>query len=253
MKTSLPPRKNAATLIEVILVLVTFVILAALLLPALSHTGSHRTIHCVSNLKQIGLGWLTWMHDHEFGELPFRVQVANGGTLGSTDALKNNAWFQFSVISNELNSPTILVCPEDKGVGQARRIATRWDPTDTNGGFMSTGFRHRATSYTIGLDVAQSAVLEDPGSRILGSDRNILFDTGNGGCSSGLTDTRSVRVRGKNGPNASATAAWTSAIHRLRGNVLSLDGSVQQTSTRELDALLDLSDDNGSIHFLVPK
>jgi len=256
MKNSSPRRNSAVTLIEIILVLGTFAILAALLLPALARAGSrtgHRTLNCVSNLKQIGLGWLTWMHDHEFGELPFRVQVANGGTLGSTDTLKNNAWFQFSAISNELNSPKILVCPEDKGVGQARRIATHWDPTDTNGGFMSPGFRHRATSYTIGLDVAQSAVLEDPGSRILGSDRNILFDTGNGGCSSGITDTRSVRVKGKNGQNSSATAAWTDAIHRSRGNVLSLDGSVQQTNTRELDSLCDLSDDNGNIHFLVPK
>jgi len=253
MKTSLPPRKNAATLIEVILVLVTFVILAALLLPALSHTGSHRTIHCVSNLKQIGLGWLTWMHDHDIGEFPFRVPVANGGTMGSADPLKNSAWFQFSVISNELNSPRMLVCPDDKDVGQARKIATHWDPTDKNGGFMSPGFRDRATSYTIALDTAQSLDSGDVGSRIVGSDRNIVFDKANSNCSSGLTDTRSVRARGKNGPNASATAGWTSAIHRLRGNVLSLDGSVQQTSTRDLDALLDLSDDNGSIHFLVPK
>ena len=38
----------------------------------------------------------------------------------------------------------------------------------------------------------------------------------------------------------------------LRGNLLTLDGSVQQTSTLEMDVLIDTGDDNGSCHFLVP-
>src|SRR5438477_9348385 len=140
-----PHRKSALTLVEVILLLGSVVILVALLLPAFARAkvGSH--VNCMSNLKQVGLGWIVWVHDHESNEFPFRTPVANGGTFGSTDPLRNNAWWQFSFISNEVNSPRVLVCPADKNVGLPRRFASNWSSTDTNGGFMTPGFRHRAT------------------------------------------------------------------------------------------------------------
>ena len=95
---------------------------------------------------------------------------------------------------------------------------------------------------------------ERPGGRAAdGSGVNIVFDGGNGLCSAGLSGTQSIGVRGKNGLNPPAAASWTNAIHGPRGNVACLDGSVHQTTSKDLDALLDLSDDNGSIHFLVPK
>src|SRR5882724_2148375 len=144
MRTSLSRQNSAFTFVEAILALGSVVILAALLLPALSRakTGSHG-INCVSNLRQVGLAWLMWVHDHEEFEFPFRVRVAYGGTMGSTNSLRNNAWWQFSVISNELVNPKALVCPADRNVGPVRKIASNWGLTETNGGFMSSGFRHR--------------------------------------------------------------------------------------------------------------
>jgi len=255
MKTSPTRRQDALTLLEALFVLGIVLILAALLLPALSGArrrgGPH--VNCVSNLKQVGLAWLTWVHDNNGGELPFRTPVARQGTMGSTDPLRNNAWWQFSILSNELTTPKVLVCPADRNVGPPRRLADNWSATDTNGGFMATGFRHRSTSYTIGLDVTQpfdSAEME-ASRRVLNSDRNILFDGRNGSCASGLMGT-SIRVKGKNDQNPPALAPWTNAIHGLRGNILTLDASVQQVTTKELNYLCDFSNDNGSIHFLVP-
>lgn len=120
---------------------------------------------------------------------------------------------------------------------------------------MAVGFRDHAISYTIGLDATEPRGLKETASplRILSSDRNILFDKAGGRCSSGLTGTRAIRVRGRSDQNAPAAAAWTNAIHGLLGNVLALDGSVARATTKELDAQCDLSDDNGNIHFLVPK
>ena len=142
-------------MIEVILVLGSVVILAALFLPAFARAKIHSHVPCISNLKQVGVGWIVWVHDHESNEFPFRTPVTNGGTFGSVEPLRNNAWWQFAFISNELNSPSLLVCPADKTVGLSRRLADNWSATDTNGGFMAPGFRHRATSYTIGLDATQ--------------------------------------------------------------------------------------------------
>jgi hypothetical protein len=202
-------------------------------------------------MKQIGVAWLTWVHDHESTEFPFRTSVADEGTMGSPSSLKNNAWWQFAVISNELQSPSVLVCPADKDVGEPRNVATDWG-RDTNGGFFAPGYRHRATSYTIGLDARPRE--DRPGSsQILGTDRNILFDGRDGACSSGVSDAGLVRVKGKSGQHPPATAPWTNPIHRMRGNVLRQDGAVQMLDTNELDALFDLSDDNGRAHFLVPK
>ena len=118
---------------------------------------------------------------------------------------------------------------------------------------MTTGFRHRSTSYTIGLDATQpfDSAEREASSRVLGTDRNILFDGRNGSCASGLMGTF-IRVKGNHDQNPPATASWTNAIHGLRGNILTLDGSVQQATTKELNYFCDFSNDNGSIHFLVP-
>src|SRR5262245_3473959 len=118
MKTSRFQQQSALTLIDVLVVIVCLFVLVALLLPALAASFSHAAqVNCVSNLKQVGLGWLVWIHDHESGNLPFRVSVTNGGTFGTANPAKNEAWWQYCVISNALGSPKVLVCPFDKKIG----------------------------------------------------------------------------------------------------------------------------------------
>src|ERR1043165_9017315 len=254
MKTSPRRPQQALTLIEVLIIICSLVVLTALLLPALApRHHPARQVYCVSNLKQIGLGWHTWIHDHESRELPFRVPVAKGGTFGAADPLKNEAWWQHLIISNELASPKVLVCPSDKNVGLSRLVADNWSSTDPRGGFATVGVRNRSTSYIVGLDASQPRAGNEwePSDRILGGDRNIQFDGHNGNCSSGVGEAQLIRAKGPTGQNAS-TARWTNAIHGERGNVLSLDGGVRQTTSKEFNALSDLSNDAGVSHFLAP-
>ncbi len=71
--------------------------MAALLLPALAKAkGKAQSVHCVNNMKQIGLAARIWSNDHN--EL-LPPDIAS--------------------MSNELVSPKILVCPEDKSKSPA--------------------------------------------------------------------------------------------------------------------------------------
>ena len=96
---------------------VALVILPAMLLPALAQAKNRaQRINCTNNMKQIGLAARTWALDNA-DNFPFNVSTNTGGTLElclpGTDGFDRNAFYHFRVMSNELSTPKILVCPAD--------------------------------------------------------------------------------------------------------------------------------------------
>ena len=212
MKPRVSHQKTAAlTLVEVFVVIVVLFVLAALLLPALSrpHKDTWRSL-CVNNLKQIDLSYRFWADDHN-GKYPFEISVTDGGTMELNNALAN-----FLVISNNLGTPKLLICPSDTD-----RVAA----TD-----FTTGFSAKNTSYFVGLDAGTN----HPKTFVSGDDN---FAISGIPVKSGLLEFSSnapiawtaARHGGSYQPNL-----WTPMKSYILGNIGLADGSVQITSPQLL-------------------
>jgi hypothetical protein len=95
-------------------------------LPSRSDWPRPQRITCANNLKQIGLALRTWAIDHE-GQFPFNRSTNDGGTMElcarGSDGFDRNAAIHFKVMSNELSTPMILLCPRDRKPKPARDFA----------------------------------------------------------------------------------------------------------------------------------
>jgi hypothetical protein len=185
------------TLVEVLVVMAIIGFLAALLIPALNQakTRAQRTT-CTGYLMQIGLSCRVWAGDHK-DSFPMAVPGTNGGTMEFISGL--NAFRHFQVLSNELSTPKILICPAE---------------SDRNR-FVATNFAELSNSnlsYFVGLDANETGP-----QGILSGDCN-------------LTNGATV----KNGLlqlTTNSAAGWTDEMHKQCGNMALADGSVQQVST----------------------
>ena len=96
-------KRGAFTLIELLVVIAIIAILAAILFPAFARARENaRKTSCMSNLKQIGLGWMQYAQDYD--EL-----VVPGTTNGYAAA---NYAFSWPVLLQPYTKSTqLLVCP----------------------------------------------------------------------------------------------------------------------------------------------
>src|SRR5688500_4811264 len=99
--------RRAFTLIELLVVIAILAVLASLLLPALARAKEKaRRVQCISNLRQLTLSLHTYVLDN--GRYPWRIPKAEGGTQRNT-----NVSATFQILSNELATPKIVICPSD--------------------------------------------------------------------------------------------------------------------------------------------
>jgi competence protein ComGC len=104
--------------------IVLSVLLAAAYLPELGKAKSRaQTIACDNNLKQIGLAYRIWALDHD-DRFPASVSTNDGGALELSRTALDSKLIedpapQFAVMSNELATPLILVCPQDNSKSAA--------------------------------------------------------------------------------------------------------------------------------------
>jgi prepilin-type processing-associated H-X9-DG protein len=103
---------QAFTLTDLLIMVACAALMAAALLPIIARRSVHpKRLYCTNNMRQIGLAFRVWAADNG-DHLPMQVSVTNGGTL---ELVASGAVYpHFRVMSNELSTPKVLLCPEDK-------------------------------------------------------------------------------------------------------------------------------------------
>jgi type II secretory pathway pseudopilin PulG len=183
-------RNAAFTLLELLIVIVVlFAALYVLVLPLLPRNERSRRSHCVNNLKQVALATKQYSLDYD-GKFPWQVSTTNGGTLEL--AASPDVFRHFQVMSNYIESPAILACPNDRGRLRADHFSPR--------------FANINVSYFIGLDADETRA-----QSILSGDRNLT-----GGATNGA-----LRVFTSN-----SIPRWEEGAHATTGNLALSDGSV---------------------------
>jgi competence protein ComGC len=221
------------TRLELVVVLVIVVLLGAMAVPAVRHAREKADIiTCNGNNKELGIAYRLWAQDHH-GLLPFQASIMDGGW---SELLRNSragqyCWTNSAIMRDEFGGwPGQTVCPADERK-PAKNFIVKGSTNDTG----NAAFKDNTTvSYFVGVTSSDSY----PQS-ILGGDRNL---------GPGLVPDHNYGWSPANGQGndlllfTNSPVCWSSKMHAKgnligRGNILLGDGSVQQASSRDLNAI----------------
>jgi prepilin-type N-terminal cleavage/methylation domain-containing protein len=210
-------RNHALTLIEVLVVIAVLLVFVAFLLPQIAASKRPtQHIQCVNNLKEIGFAYRIWAGDNN-DKYPMEISMTNGGTMEL--AATGNAVATFQIMSNELSTPRILICPEDREHVSAADFGK--------------DFTTKNISYFVGLDTAKTNQ-----QIFLSGDDNFAVDgvPVKSGLAQFSPNSNVIWTSGRHVPYKEHF--WTPTHGKFLGNIGLADGSVQEVTTVGLQTAL---------------
>lgn len=209
------------TLIEILVVVAIIAILAAILFPVFARAReSARKSSCLSNLKQIGLGWMMYTQDYD-ETAPLAVYYVGAKEIGWDFALDYSSgdWdhpdISAGMLEPYIKNGQINNCPSFNGPGWGRPYTGYAYNTQYIGGEGPYGggpLLHHSASL---------AEIEEPANTIIFADAGYQFSPDDA-----VSGTNYLR-----GPGAGNQAATAAFRHNGTANVAYADGHVK-SSTR---------------------
>lgn len=218
-------RVTGLTRLEVVVLVATGALLLFILVAVISAwrgaSDMAKGLQCVNNLKNVGIAFRVFATDHN-SQFPWQVSANEGGSADSTQN-PELLWRHFLVMTKEnmrsydLDSTKYLWCPKDS----AKRPAEVFQLTFTNRkAVVFAGNQH--VSYFLGLNANTDDLRAVRAEGILAGDRNLT-----------------VNLRPVGAGRVTLTGGQTlgfdrTSLHRLYGQLLFADGSVDQVSSLQL-------------------
>ncbi len=223
MKIHSPQGKpNGFTLIELLIVIAIISILAAILFPVFAQARERaRSASCLSNLKQVGIGWLMYAQDyderlpksqtHLVSSSPIQYQYWHGLETYVPGSIYNYVSdYTQGLIYPYTKSGQVLQCPSLKGEAGRSSYGISSEAYYYAEGTLPGG----GANYT-GVPLA---AIQVPGETVM------LADTGSWSSSKGIVSPDMF----VNAPSISVPT--THGRHQNRTNVLWMDGHVKSRS-----------------------
>jgi len=216
LKLNLGSSRRAFSSVDLLMIVLALAAIIFVILPRMAKTHAHSAkLSCTNHLKQIGLVYRIWAIDNG-NKFPMSVSATNGGTM----ELAGNGvlWPTFAVMSNELNTPKLLICPKESN--PKRVMATTFARSVPSGQPGQPFAGDTNVSYFIGLEADETQP-----NTILSGDDNFLVN--------GVPPKSGVLSLWTN-----SAVAWTKDRHVKQGNIAFADGSVLGASTPKLAEVL---------------
>jgi prepilin-type N-terminal cleavage/methylation domain-containing protein len=273
-------------LTELILVIASLAIVALIVGKRLDKAKSRAArIKCVSNLKHCSLGLKIFASDNG-DRFPYQVDppltaksrfTSISLTNTTTNSIVNQAaWAHFDLLSNELGSPKVMLCPGNRTKNSS--LATDWSDTPYRGFHAQEGFDQmhrvhhgqnrinydRQVGYDLSISyfVSLNAVGTIPNG-ILAGDFNLSWAAPGIGGDLYHRNPVNAGLQVISGSNAINNLSFVTgpernhySHHGLAGNIALSDGSVQQVNSEQLRKVLRDSTNawgTTSMHLVIPQ
>ncbi len=208
--------KSAFTLIELLTVIAIIAILASILIPVVSSVrASARAAVCVSNLRQMHMGFMLYAEDNN-GRLPYGNNI---NVIPFTDGLQNVRW-------NGAIFPYII---DIRNMTSAQRAPYLWDFSPNVATVFNcpeTGPDHTGYNYKANLRVTPQGV-----RRIISMFESSVVLVADGGGGGGPANDFKINPSTERDLNAENALSFR---HNGQVNVVFMGGNVERFSEGEL-------------------
>jgi prepilin-type N-terminal cleavage/methylation domain-containing protein/prepilin-type processing-associated H-X9-DG protein len=195
--------RSGLNLVEVLVVIAVIGILAVVFIPRVGPSRKAKVPICMSNLKQIDIGFLLFANDSA-GRFPMQISVTNGGSMEFV--YSGHTFPHLEKLKKYRSEPRTFICPFET----TRQVAASYEAlNDLN------------LSYFVNADASTN----DPSHAILAGDRFLQVN-------------RQSVAPGLLSVTTNLNLSWTPNFHASRGCFAFADGHVDYSQDHDLVSII---------------